>query len=539
MQARPTEPIRKLAKTICNQLAAFCRYHEIVPRYAAIDIGSNSIRMEAAEVKPGLPPRILASDREVTRLGESVFRTGSVSEDAIAGTCVVLARMAEFYRKAEVAGVRAVATSAIRDARNQRAFIERASAALGAPVEIISGREEARLIHLGVESSWPQEGRNTLIIDIGGGSAEIIAAEHGHLAESFSKPLGAVRLRENFLRSDPPTAQQLHQMHEYIQQKLEGAVTRLASTKWDRAVATSATAAAVAGVIARVPRSERDAIDRLRLATSQVRKLYEKLSELGLSARRKVTGIGPRRAEIIVPGMAVLLEFLDDFQLEAIYYSRAGVRDGIIADLAARNVGAELSRMSREQRREAELLGKRYGVALDHARKVAEIASLLFTALEPLHELPPASGRLLEAAAYLHDVGHYVSDASHHKHSWYVVANSDLAGFTERERMLIAAICRYHRRSLPSADHAAFQSLTAEEQRTMMLLFPLLRLADNLDRSHDQRIRGVECKLRNGQVCLEVHAKGDIDLEQWAAERAATAFEQVYQRPIAVVQARE
>jgi exopolyphosphatase/guanosine-5'-triphosphate,3'-diphosphate pyrophosphatase len=495
--------------------------------------------MEAAEVKPGQPIRILASDREVTRLGESVFRNGSVSEEAMEATCTVLTRMAELYRKLEVVGVRVVATSAIRDARNQKAFVERASLASGAPVEIISGREEARLIFLGVESNWPQNGRNVLIIDIGGGSAEIIAVENGQLLESFSKPVGAVRLKENFLRMDPPAPQQLHQMHEYIRQKFNGAVHRLGQAKWDRAVATSATAAAVVSAIARVPRSQRDSLDRLRVSTPQVRKLYEKLSDSSLAARRRVTGIGPRRAEIIVPGTAVLLEFLQEFQLPGVYYSRAGVRDGIIADLAARNVGAELSRLSRDQRREVESVGRRYGVALDHARKVAEIANLLFTALEPLHELAPGTGKLLEAAAYLHDVGHFVSDISHHKHSWYVVANSDLAGFTERERMLVAALCRYHRRSLPSAEHSAFQALSAEEKRTMMFLFPILRLADNLDRSHDQRIRGVACRLRNGQVWLELRAQGDIDLEQWAAERAATAFEQVYHRSIAVTQVRE
>jgi exopolyphosphatase/guanosine-5'-triphosphate,3'-diphosphate pyrophosphatase len=184
-------------------------------------------------------------------------------------------------------------------------------------------------------------------------------------------------------------------------------------------------------------------------------------------------------------------------------------------------------------------MGRRYGVALDHGRKVADISNLLFTALEPLHELPPGSGKLLEAAAYLHDVGHYVSDASHHKHSWYVVANSDLAGFTERERMLIAGLCRYHRKSFPSLEHSAYQTLTAEEKRILMLLIPILRLADNLDRSHDQRIRSVDCRVRDGHVVLEVHSRGDIDLEQWAAERAATAFEQVYHRPIAVTKARD
>ena len=510
-----------------------------MPRYAAIDIGSNSIRMEAAEVIPGQPPRVLASDREVTRLGESVFRAGSVSEEAMRNTCVVLARMAGLYRKLDVVGVRAVATSAIRDSGNQREFLARAAEAVGAPVEIISGREEARLIHLGVASSWPQPGKRILILDIGGGSAEIVAAENGGLLEAFSKPLGAVRLRENFLKTDPPTPRQLHQMQEYIRAKLDAAVRRWGHAGWDRAIATSATAAAVASVVARAPRSQRDGIDRLRVSTAQVRQLYRRLAILGLPSRRKITGIGPRRAEIIVPGVAVLLEFLVEFHLPAVYYSRAGVRDGIIADLAARNVGAERSQLSREQRREVEGMGRRYGVSLEHARKVAQVANLLFGALQPLHKLPPECGKLLEAAACLHDVGHFVSDASHHKHSYYVVANSDMAGFTERERLLIAGLCRYHRKSLPDPVHSAYQTLTAEERRTLLMLIPILRLADNLDRSREQRIRGVECILRNGEVVLQVRSKGDIDLEQWGAERAGEAFRQVYNRPVSVIKARE
>jgi len=495
--------------------------------------------MEAAEVAPGQAARILASDREVTRLGESVFRTGSVSEDAIQATCLVLARMAGLYRKLDVAGVRAVATSAIRDAHNQKEFLERASEAAGTRAEIISGREEARLIHLGVESSWPQIGKKVVIIDIGGGSAEIIAAEHGRLQDAFSRPLGAVRLRENFLKQDPPLPQELHQMSQYVREKLEVAVRRLGSQKWDRAIATSATASSVASAVSRMPRAKRDEIDRLRISIAQVRQLYQKLSTRDLAGRRKITGVGPRRAEIIVPGVAVLLEFLRGFRLPGVYYSRAGVRDGIIADLALRNVGAELSRLTRDQRREVENLGRRYGVGLDHARKVADIAILLFTALEPLHQLPAERGKELEAAAYLHDVGHFVSDTSHHKHSWYVISNSDLAGFTERERLLIAGLCRYHRKSLPKPEHNAFQTLTTEERRSLMFLIPILRLADNLNRGPDQRIQGVECRLRDGLVNLQVRAQGDIDLQKWAAERAAEAFQLVYNRPVSVSKARD
>ena len=495
--------------------------------------------MEAAEVVPGNPLRVLARDREVTRLGESVFRTGFVSEDAMKSTCGVLARMADLYRKLDVVGVRAVATSAIRDTRNQKDFLLRASDAVGASVEIISGREEARLIQLGVESNWPHPEQRTLIIDIGGGSAEIVAAEGGRMREAFSKPLGAVRLREIFLKDDPPAPRQLHQMQEYIQEKLAGAVSRFGHTGWDRVIATSATASSVACAISRVPRSKRDEIDRLRISTSQVRRLYDRIAELNLLGRRKVTGIGPRRAEIIVPGVAVLLEFLREFHLAIVHYSRAGVRDGIIADLAARNVGAELSRLDRDQRREVENMCQRYGVSLAHTRKVANLSSMLFTALLPLHALPPASGKLLEAAAYLHDVGHFVSSVGHHKHSHYIVVNSDMPGFTDRERLMIAALCRYHRKTLPNGVHNAYQSLTPDEKQAVLMMIPILRLADNLDRTHDQRIQSVECSLRDGQIFLQLHATGDIDLEQWGAERAAEAFRQVYDRTISVARAKD
>jgi exopolyphosphatase / guanosine-5'-triphosphate,3'-diphosphate pyrophosphatase len=508
-----------------------------MPRYAAIDIGSNSIRMEAAEVLPGQPAAILASDREVTRLGEGVFRDGMVNEAAIQQTCAVLDRMAALHRKLEVSGVRAVATSAIRDAANPSEFLARASQAAGTEVEIISGREEARLIHLGVQTSWPQPGKRVLVIDVGGGSAEIVASDDGQITEAFSRPLGAVRLQQMFLDQDPPTERRLLQMREFIEEKLAPAVERLARRKWDRAIATSATASAVVSAIARVPRNKRDDLDRLRITAAEVRKLFRKLSGLSVAERRKVTGIGPRRAEIIVPGVAVLERFVTTFDLRSLYFSRAGVRDGIIADLAARGVGGERSRMSRDQRHEVEQMGRKFGVELVHARKVAAIGQMLFAALEPLHHLAPAYGRMLEASAFLLDTGHYVGSVAHHKHSWYVVANSDLACFTQRERRFVAALCRYHRKSMPSPVHTAWQALSADERRALLLLIPVLRLADNLDRTRDQRVESVQCRTGEDTVVLEVRTSAAIDLEQWAAERAAEVFRQIYGRAITVVRA--
>jgi exopolyphosphatase/guanosine-5'-triphosphate,3'-diphosphate pyrophosphatase len=255
-----------------------------------VDIGSNSTRMLAAEVVTGVPPRVIASEREVTRLGASVFQDGRLSHQAMEETVRVLARMAELYRKLDVVGVRAVATSAVRDASNQAEFIARASTALGTPVEIITGREEARLIHQGVMNRWPQPGKRVLVVDIGGGSAEIISSDDGQLIDAVSKPLGAVRLQEMFLHGDPPAPRELHQLAEFVDQKLEAAMTRM-GWRWDRVIVTSATAAAVICAVNRVSRSRREQADRLRASTAQIRKLFSMLSAIDLAGRRKVAGI--------------------------------------------------------------------------------------------------------------------------------------------------------------------------------------------------------------------------------------------------------
>lgn len=510
-----------------------------MPRYAAIDIGSNSVRMQAAEFIPGAATRILISAREVTRLGESVFRSGRISPEAMELVSTVLAGMAKQYSGLDVVGIRAVATSAVRDASNSQEFLDRAAKAIGAPVEVISGQEEARLIHLGVQSRWPHPNQEILIVDVGGGSAEIILSEKGEMREAFSKPLGAVRLTEVFLKNDPPTPQEIHHLEEYIHERLAGAVRRNGQRKWSRGVGTSATVAAVVSAINRVPRTKRDQADRLRASTRQVRSLYQQLCQENLKERQNISGIGPRRAQIIIPGAAVLLHVLEGFQLPSLYYSAAGLRDGIIADLAARGVGRELSELTAEQRRVMEQMARRYGVCLKHARKVATMARQLFTSLYPLHGLPPSSGRLLEAAAYLHDIGHFVSDTRHHKHSYYLVANSDMPGFTDRERELIANLCRYHRKAMPVSLHPNLQALNADERRAVAMLAPLLRIADNLDRSREQRIDFLETGIQNGAVVLKFSGSGDMDLEQWGTQRAGEIFREVYQRPLVISKVRQ
>jgi exopolyphosphatase/guanosine-5'-triphosphate,3'-diphosphate pyrophosphatase len=507
-----------------------------MPRYASVDIGSNSVRMEAAEVLPGQPPRILASERQVTRLGASVFRSGRISQDALDSICGVLGSMAQIYKRLDVIAVRAVATAAVRDASNQQEFIARASASLGTEVEIISGQEEARLIHLGVKTRWPHPKERFLIIDIGGGSAEIMLSENERMGKAFSKPLGALRLQELFLRNDPPKPAELHRLDEYIQERIGSAIRRIEAAHIDRVVGTSATASAVVCAVNRIPRTRREESDRKRATTAQIRKLYRDVSVLDVAARQKITGIGPRRAEIIIPGTAVLLRVLEALSMPSLFYSAAGVRDGIIADLTTRGIDRGFSQLSVDQRNVVEETAEHYGVSLRHARKVARLANDLFAGFQSVHRLPPHYGRLLEAAAYLHDSGHYVSDTRHHKHSYYLVANSDLPGFTLNERELIANLCRYHRKALPAPEHDNLQLLDVEGRRGVNYLIPLLRLADSLDRGKHQRIRSLECRPRETDflITLNVPHDTDIDLEVWAAERLSDVFRQIYGKPVTI-----
>jgi exopolyphosphatase/guanosine-5'-triphosphate,3'-diphosphate pyrophosphatase len=505
-----------------------------MPRYAAIDIGSNSIRLLAAEVDASLRLQTLAEDRQVTRLGESVFRAGSVSREAMEATLGELGRMAAAARQLDALAMRVVATAAVRDASNRAEFLERASETAGVPVEMISGQEEARLIHLGVQSRWPHREERILVIDIGGGSAELIVAEEGRLRLAFSRPLGAVRVAGMFLRKDPAPESDLRRMNEYIEEKLAVAVQRIGSLRFHRAIATAATASAVICAANRIPRARRGEADRRRASAVQVRRLYRRLAGLDLEARRKVTGIGPRRAEIILPGAAVLLQVVERFRLPSLFYSAAGVRDGIVYDLASRGAGREVTRLARDQRQRVEGMARRFGVDLVHARQVASFAHILFESLLPLHRLPREQGRLLEAAAYLRDTGHYISDTSHHKHSHYIVANADLAGFTDAERRMVALLCRYHRKAAPSARHEELTPLPAEDRRALNLLTPLLRLADGLDRGREGRVDSLACSVDNGAVRLVLRGRRDISLEQWAVERAAESFRDAYQRPIEI-----
>jgi exopolyphosphatase/guanosine-5'-triphosphate,3'-diphosphate pyrophosphatase len=341
-------------------------------------------------------------------------------------------------------------------------------------------------------------------------------------------------LTELFLKSDPPDLRELARMQNYIRERIAGPALRIGASKIDRMIATSSTAAAVVCAVNRVRRSKRDHADRLAATGPQIRRLYREVTGMSLADRRGIVGIGPRRAEIIVAGVAVLHEFIENFRLPRLYYSTAGVREGIIADLANRQVGLAQARLDPDRRRVVQAVSRRYGISSPHTRKVAWLAVRIFERLGSLHGLPPVHGQLLEAAAYLYNIGHFVNESRHHKHSLYLVTNTDLAGFSEWERAVIANLCRYHRKSMPQPAHLEFQALDAEGRRAVVLLAPLLRIALALDQSQDQRVEDLHVTTQDRTVEIYIRSSKDLDVEEWHAAQVGPVFRESYGLPLVI-----
>jgi exopolyphosphatase/guanosine-5'-triphosphate,3'-diphosphate pyrophosphatase len=225
---------------------------------------------------------------------------------------------------------------------------------------------------------------------------------------------------------------------------------------------------------------------------------------------------------------------METLKIDTLHYSTAGVRDGIIADLASKGIGREAMRLSTQQMNVVEAMCRKYAVDLANARHVASFAAELFDATQPLHRLPAEFGKLLHTAGWLHDTGHFISDTGHHKHSAYIVSSSDMPGYTERERLLVALLCRYHRKTLPQSRHESYRNLNPDERRAISLLTPLLRMAVALDTAKQQRVQSMECRVEGTSAAVRIAGQGDIDLEVWAAERAADTFRQMYNVPMNV-----
>ncbi|MGA2218142.1 MAG: Ppx/GppA phosphatase family protein [Terracidiphilus sp.] len=521
-----------------------------MPTFAAIDIGSNSCRLKIAKVVAHRL-KTLSEDREVTRLGASVFESGLVAPEAMTATLRALKR---FQRAAQAHGVdqiRVVATSAMRDARNGAAFQAWVKAETGWTMEIISGLEEGRLIHRGLMAAEPGVGGKVLLVDLGGGSCEITLSEHKRIKETMSVPLGAVRLTEEFLHEDPAPAEGLARMRQLILRELRRAHRKIQPEGVSLVVATSGTAAAlseVCGSKSASPKGSKSASQLVSksarlsastlsgiVATRDVKKLASKLAKMTLPEREAVEGIGPRRAEIIVAGAEVFAELLDNFGLAGFRYSPLGLRDGILAQMLAEQDARATAHKEFEHERWESVLAtaRRYGVELKHAEPVRAHAAQLFKELKPLHELPAEYESWLAAAAMLRDTGKFINHQGHHRHTQYIVSSSEIYGYTLPHRTVISAIARYLGKSRPQPGDRALRNIPAEEHRNVHRAVVLLRLAVALNQDRASDVLRVSAKIYPKRVYLELEpGRTGAELELWSLRKEADYFREVFGREL-------
>jgi exopolyphosphatase / guanosine-5'-triphosphate,3'-diphosphate pyrophosphatase len=504
-----------------------------MPTFAAVDVGSNSVRLKIARLQAGRL-RPLHEDREVTRLGEGVFSSGFLTPESMAETVKVLRRFHRATQQIVTDSVRVVATSALRDARNSQAFLEWVRSATGWRVEIISGVEEARLIHLGLVSSPRVDRSPTLMMDLGGGSCELTITQGGHIRDAVSLPLGAVRLTNEFLRHDPSRKGELKRLRSFVTREVNRITDRIASAKVKNVIATSGTAAALAAVAIHLRRGagrQRPVVSR-----AEMTRIAKRLARLPVAERRKIEGIGPRRAEIVVAGATVYHELLERLHLKGFRYSPLGLRDGILAQMAADYDRSTRSGRQIESERWESIMKAvdHYHVDRKHALDVRDSATLLFTGLRSLHRLPPEYREWLSAAAMLYEVGDYVNRNGRHRHTNYIISNSEILGYTPQQRRLIAAIARYLGKSRPAMEDGPMKVVEPGDRDNVQKAILLLRLARALNLGRSRAVEKVRIGLRSAEVKLTLvpRRRMGVDLELWAIEKERDYFREVFGREL-------
>jgi exopolyphosphatase/guanosine-5'-triphosphate,3'-diphosphate pyrophosphatase len=499
-----------------------------MPVFAAVDIGSNSVRLSIAELLRG---RLVSlhQDREVTRLGEGVFRDGNLDPQAMAHTLKVLRRFHRTVQSYAVDRTRVVATSALRDSNNGRVFAEWVKSATGWNTEIISGLEEGRLIHLAVVANVRGRPVRLLLMDLGGGSCELTLSEKGHIKEIVTLPLGAVRLTQEFIRHDPPTKDELKRLHKFIAEETARIPRRLGHANVRMVVATSGTAAALF-----------DAARSLKLARNDVSlravtKLAQRLAKLSYRQRATIKGINAKRAEIVIAGAAVYAQVLARCGLKGFRYSPLGLRDGILAQMAAEYDRHTRSHKLLESDRWDILMttSVRYRIDKDHADHVRKLALSLFDQTRSVHRLDKSFREWISAAAMLHEVGNYVNPAGRHRHTHYIISHSELFGFTPLQRAIIATIARFQGNSKPQLRDRLIKALPAQVRSDVIKATAILRVARALNQGRRAAVHSFRATGRDGQITINVKAiRSGADLELWAGEKEIPYFREVFGREL-------
>jgi len=489
-----------------------------LPVLAAIDVGTNAVRLEVARLLPDGSLEVLHEERDPVRPGEGVFATGALPEEVADRLVATLRRYATLCRRFH-ATARAVATSALREARNRDAVVGRVRREAGLELEVISGPEEARLICLGVLQGKSARERS-LVVDIGGGSTEVALATGEQPSALWSVPVGSVRLSDLFGAAGKVGARKLGLMREYVHEALlEALPPRSRMLPRGESPRTVLGSSGTIQALVRYAGGEGAG----QATREQLTHAVERLAALSSTQRHR--HFDPKRAEIIVGGAVVLEQVMQHLRLPAIAAVDRGLRDGLLRDLARRS---DASWEDASVTDAALAWVRRLDVGERHAQQVSRLALALFDGLRKLHGLPASARPLLELSALLHDVGYAVSLRSHHKHGAYLIRHADLPGLTDHDRLLCALVARFHRRSAPERTHPDLAGLPAAEVRLVQRLSTLLRVADTLDRSHHQAVRELSVRMRGARAMARLQSAQPLDLELWELEREQPLFRRIF-----------
>ena len=495
---------------------------------AAIDVGTNSVHMVIARPVPGGSPEILARERVPVRLGTGGDDMKLLMPDAVERA---VAALAEFRHIADAhdADVVAVATSAVREADNQGQFLRRVHDEARITVEIVSGTEEARLIHLGAMSAVPIAGRPHIVIDIGGGSTELIVGDHAPAALARSLKLGHIRLTDRFFDGGVIADGAVKACRRHIKSFVAHVAREARDIGFDVAVGCSGTIAAVAALCA-ARRGE--TLRTVANATIERADLNEVVADLisrpTPGERAGVPGLDPARRDVIVAGAILLRQLFKALGIETLVVSTGALREGLLLDRFNRRDRSRddgLHHLSDLRRSSVLALARSYHEDLIHAEHATDLALELFDETGAAHGLTIADSELLEAAGLLHNIGRFVANSSHHKHSYYLIRNSErLAGFSENELELIALVARYHRKSRPVSSHREYTALSKPDRRRVRVLAGLLRVGIALDRTYRRSVERVHASVSEEAVSIDVEtaAGTDVDIELFTARRSAS-----------------
>jgi exopolyphosphatase / guanosine-5'-triphosphate,3'-diphosphate pyrophosphatase len=497
-------------------------------KLAAIDIGSNSIKLVVVDAAASDSFAVLAREREVIRLGHETFLKGHLSRAAIMRATECIQRLRSIAEARGAQKIVATATAAVREANNSANFIRAIEQKIGIKVEVLSGIEEARLIGLAASYGCGAKGVATLNIDIGGGSTEVSIFRGGQPITLLSMKLGAVGLTERFLTSDPPRSKAVKELRSEVCSALERPARELQEFEWDNVTGTSGTILAIGNALLLQSAGEpAHTVIRLR----DLSEFNNSLASMTVAERRGAARLSVQRAEIVVAGGLVLEGTMRALGIKSLSTCEWALREGVIID-RLRDWEAQsrppMPDIADQKLRGVHAVGKRFGYEEAHSHQVARFAETIFDALASSTNLSRHHRLLLSAAALLHDVGYHIAHESHHKHSLYLIENSELTGFSERERAVIANIARYHRGSLPKDHHPNYAALSSADRQTVSRLAGILRVADAMDRRHDNRVKDLVCRRTRDVVHVEATSTLECENELTEAERRVKLFENAF-----------